>query len=67
MGLRRVGDRPVGRVFVEPVLGAHTPEVESPEGGSPEVESAEGGSPSGGSPEGGSHFSFDGVETLDGA
>lgn len=62
MGLRRVGDRPVGRVFVEPVLGAHTPEVESPE-----VESAEGGSPSGGSPEGGSHFSFDGVETLDGA
>ena len=65
MGLRRVGDRPVARVFVEPVLGAHTPEVESPE-----VESAEGGSPEGGSPEGetvvGPHFSFDGVETLDG-
>ena len=61
MGLRRVGDRPVARVFVEPVLGAHTPEVESAEGGPPE----------GGSPEGGSvvgpHFSFDGVETLDGA
>jgi len=38
MGLRRVGDRPVGRVFVEPVLGAHTPEVESAEG-----ESTEGG------------------------
>ena len=56
MGLRRVGDRPVGRVFVEPVLGAHTPEVESPEGGSPEVESVVG-----------PHFSFDGVETLDGA
>jgi hypothetical protein len=57
MGLRRVGDRPVGRVFVEPVLGAHTPEVESAEGESTE----------GGLVEGGPHFSFDGVETLDGA
>jgi hypothetical protein len=57
MGLRRVGDRPVGRVFVEPVLGAHTPEVESTEGESTE----------GGLVEGGPHFSFDGVETLDGA
>lgn len=57
MGLRRVGDRPVGRVFVEPVLGAHTLEVESAEGESTE----------GGLVEGGPHFSFDGVETLDGA
>lgn len=56
MGLRRVGDRPVGRVFVEPVLGAHTPEVES----------AEGDSTAGESSEGGPHFSFDGVESLDG-
>ena len=61
MGLRRVGDRPVGRVFVEPVLGAHTPEVESTEG-----ESAEGESAAGESSEGGPHFSFDGVESLDG-
>ena len=60
MGLRRVGDRPVDRVFVEPVLGAHTPEVESTEGGSPE-----GGSPEGGSSLGGPHFSFDGVQSLD--
>jgi hypothetical protein len=56
MGLRRVGDRPVGRVFVEPVLGAHTPEVEATEGESTE----------GGLVEGGPHFSFDGVESLDG-
>ena len=56
MGLRRVGDRPVGRVFVEPVLGAHTPEVESTEGDSTAGESSEGGP----------HFSFDGVESLDG-
>ena len=50
MGLRRVGDRPVDRVFVEPVLGAHTPDVEPDE---PVVDVP--------------HFSFDGVETLDGA
>ena len=61
MGLRRVGDRPVGRVFVEPVLGAHTPEVESTAG-----ESSEGESTEGGLVEGGPHFLFDGVESLDG-
>ena len=31
MGLRRVGDQPVDRVFVEPVLGAHSPDVEPDE------------------------------------
>ena len=56
MGLRRVGDRPVGRVFVEPVLGAHTPEVEH----------TEGNPPSGELPSGEPPFSFEGVETLDG-
>jgi hypothetical protein len=65
MGLRRVGDRPVDRVFVEPVLGAHTPEVESTEGGFTEGGSPEGGSPEGSSSLGGPPFSFDGVETLD--
>ena len=61
MGLRRVGDRPVGRVFVEPVLGAHTPEVEHTEGNPPSGELPSGELPSGEPP-----FSFEGVETLDG-